>query len=53
MRLDYAVADTSALLAIVGVLPIDAPDVGVLYSPDVSLVECIAVLPFVPRRPAQ
>ena len=44
MRLDLAVADTSALLALVGVLPIEPPDVGFLYAPDASLVESVAVL---------
>ena len=44
MRLDLAVADTSALLAIVGVLPIQAPEVDFLYAPESSLVEAIAVL---------
>ena len=44
MRLDFALADTSALLAIVGVLPIEAPEVDVLYATDSSLVEAIAVL---------
>jgi hypothetical protein len=44
MRLDSAVVDTSALLAIVGVLPIDAPDVVQMYAAESSLVEAIAVL---------
>ena len=44
MRLDFALADTSALLAIVGVLPIEAPEVDDLYATDSSLVEAIAVL---------
>lgn len=44
MRLDLAVADTSALLALVGVLPVEPPDVGFLYAPDASLVELVAVL---------
>ncbi len=44
MRLDFAVADTSALLAIVGVLPIEPPDVDFLYAADASLIEAIAVL---------
>ncbi len=44
MRLDLAVADTSALLAMVGVLPIEPPDVSFVYAPDVALVETIAVL---------
>jgi hypothetical protein len=44
MRLDFAVADTSALLAIVGVLPIEPPNVGFLYAVDASLIEAIAVL---------
>jgi hypothetical protein len=44
VRLDFAVADTSALLAIVGVLPIEAPRVDFLYATDASLVEAIAVL---------
>ena len=44
MRLDFALADTSALLAIVAVLPIEAPEVDVLYATDSSLVEAIAVL---------
>jgi hypothetical protein len=44
VRLDIAVADTSALLAIVGVLPIEAPDVGFLYAADSSLAEAVAVL---------
>ena len=44
MRLDFAVADTSALLAIVGILPIEAPEVNFLYAVDTSLVEAIAVL---------
>ena len=44
MRLDFALADTSALLAIVGVLPIEAPEVDFLYATDTSLVEAIAVL---------
>jgi len=44
VRLDAAVLDTSALLAIVGVLPIEAPDVAQMYVPESSLVEGIAVL---------
>ena len=44
MRLDGAVADTGALLAIVGVLPIESPEVGMLYATDSSLDEAIAVL---------
>jgi hypothetical protein len=44
VRLDLGVADTSALLAIVGVLPIEAPDVGFLYAADASLAEAVAVL---------
>jgi hypothetical protein len=44
MKVDSAVVDTSALLAIVGVLPIEAPDVAQLYAPESSLVESIAVL---------
>jgi hypothetical protein len=44
MKLDSAVVDTSALLAIVGVLPIEPPDVAQLYAPESSLVESIAVL---------
>lgn len=44
MRLDAAVVDTSALLAIVGVLPIEAPDVRDMYAPESSLVEAMAVL---------
>jgi hypothetical protein len=44
LRLDIAVVDTSALLAIVGVLPIEPPDVGTMYAPDCALVEAIAVL---------
>lgn len=44
MRLDLAVADTSALLALVGVLPIEPPEVEFLYAPDSSLVEIVAVL---------
>jgi hypothetical protein len=44
VRLDVAVADTSALLAIVGVLPIEPPDVGLLYAADCSLIEAVAVL---------
>jgi hypothetical protein len=44
MRLESAVVDTSALLAIVGVLPIEPPDVAQLYAPESSLVEGIAVL---------
>jgi hypothetical protein len=44
VRLDFAVADTSALLAIVGVLPIEPPEVDFLYAVDASLVEAIAVL---------
>jgi hypothetical protein len=44
VRLDFAVADTSALLAIVGVLPIEPPEVDFLYAVDASLVESIAVL---------
>ena len=38
------VVDTSALLAIVGVLPIEAPDVDRIYAAESSLVEAIAVL---------
>jgi hypothetical protein len=44
VRLDAAVVDTSALVAIVGVLPIEAPDVREMYAPESSLVEAIAVL---------
>jgi hypothetical protein len=44
MRLDAAVLDTSALLALVGVLPVEAPDVGAMVAPDASLVEIITVL---------
>lgn len=44
MRLDAAVVDTSALLAIVGVLPIEAPDVAEMHAAESSLVEAIAVL---------
>lgn len=44
MHLDLAIADTSALLSIVGVLPLEPPDVDMLYAPDVTLVEVIAVL---------
>jgi hypothetical protein len=44
MRLDVAVADTSALLSLVGVLPLEPLDVEAIYAPDVSLVEAIAVL---------
>lgn len=44
MRLDAAVADTSALLSLVGVLPLEPLEVEAIYSPDVSLVEAIAVL---------
>lgn len=44
MRLESAVVDTSALLAIVGVLPIEPPDVAQLYAPESSLVEGVAVL---------
>jgi hypothetical protein len=44
MRLDTAVADTSALLSLVGVLPLEPLDVEAIYAPDVSLVEVIAVL---------
>jgi hypothetical protein len=44
VRLDNAVVDTSALLAIVGVLPIEPPDIGTMYAADCSLVEAIAVL---------
>jgi hypothetical protein len=44
VRLDFAVADTSALLAFVGVLPIEPPEVNFLYATDTSLVEAIAVL---------
>lgn len=44
MRLDTAVADTSALLSLVGVLPLEPLDVEAIYAPDVALVEVIAVL---------
>jgi len=44
VRLDIGVGDTSALLAFVGVLPIQAPEVEFLYAPESSLVEAIAVL---------
>ena len=44
MRLDTAVADTSALLSLVGVLPLEPLDVAAIYAPDVALVEVIAVL---------
>ena len=44
MRLDAAVADTSALLSLVGVLPLEPLDVEAIYAPDVALVEVIAVL---------
>lgn len=44
MKLESAVVDTSALLAIFGVLPIEPPDVAQLYAPESSLVESIAVL---------
>lgn len=43
-HLDIAVADTTALLALVGVLPIEAPEVGMLYAPDAALLEAVAVL---------
>jgi hypothetical protein len=33
MKLDSAVVDTSALLAIVGVLPIEPPDVATIVLP--------------------
>ncbi len=44
MRLDMAVADTSALLSLVGVLPLEPLDVDMIYAPDVALVETVAVL---------
>lgn len=44
MQLDTAVADTSALLSLVGVLPLEPLDVEAIYVPDVALVEVIAVL---------
>ena len=44
MRIDTAVADTSALLSLVGVLPLEPLDVEAIYAPDVALVEVIAVL---------
>lgn len=44
MRLDQAVVDTSALLAIVGVLPIEPPEISQIYAAESSLVEGIAVL---------
>lgn len=44
MRLDIAVCDTSALLAIVGVLPLQPPEVDIIYAPDAALLEVIAVL---------
>ena len=44
MRLDIAVLDTSALLALVGVLPLDAPEVDIIYAPDGALLEVVAVL---------
>jgi hypothetical protein len=43
-RIDQAVADTSALLALVGVVPLEAPDVETLLAPDAALVEALAVL---------
>jgi hypothetical protein len=44
MRLDTAVADTSALLSLVGVLPLEPLDVSSIVAADVSLVEIVAVL---------
>jgi hypothetical protein len=44
MRIDTAVADTSALLSLVGVLPLEPLDIEAIYAPDVALVEVIAVL---------
>jgi hypothetical protein len=44
MRLDLAIADTSALLSLVGVLPLEPLDIASIYAPDVSLVEVVAVL---------
>ncbi len=44
MRLDVAVADTSALLSLVGVLPLEPIDVTTIFAADVSLIETIAVL---------
>jgi hypothetical protein len=44
MRLEAAVLDTSALLAILGVLPIEPPDVASALAADASLVDVVAVL---------
>ena len=44
MHLDAAVADTSALLAIVGAMPLEPPDADALWAPDGALLEAVAVL---------
>jgi hypothetical protein len=44
MHLRSAVADTSALLALVGAMPLEPPEVDDLYAPDGTLLEAVAVL---------
>jgi hypothetical protein len=44
MRLDLAFADTSALLSLVAVLPLEPLDIASINATDVSLIEVVAVL---------